>query len=289
MYTRSIIAAGVHFFAAAAFAIFSSQAAAADLSYFVGIDNQQTIPSGTYAGLPNPNYQRLTFLWGHPSEENPSGSHYHSKGIYRYTGENLGAATAVTFTVSDYVPEGTLLPLRLELGTGIYAGKRVTSPSTDVNDPAYLFSDLEIGSVHSLSDEPAGSAELFLFNSSGGRWNAAFDAADLHLELVGLTPGLHVGGLGGLSVGLDGPGDDLHLGEGADLFSFTPVLWVDETATPGIYEATFKLTDESGSFGDSGEFRIRTEVVPEPSSALALLSGLGVLLARRRRCAVAGK
>src|SRR5687768_6377960 len=86
---------------------------AAELSYFIGIDGLPTISGGTYDGLPNPNYQRLTFLWGHPSEEAPASSHYHSKGIYRYIGPNLGAATAATFTISDYVPEGTLPPLRL--------------------------------------------------------------------------------------------------------------------------------------------------------------------------------
>ena len=34
-------------------------------SYFIGVDGQAIIPTGTYAGLPNPNHQRLTFLYAH--------------------------------------------------------------------------------------------------------------------------------------------------------------------------------------------------------------------------------
>ncbi len=262
-------------------------ARASQFNYFIGIDDLPTLTSGTYSGMPNPNFNRLTFLWGHPSSTNPSSSHYHSKGIFIYT----GPATAPTIinSTSDYVPEGSIAPLKLTLGTGIYAGKLVSNPYTDLNDPAYNFSDLTIGSTQSLAGEPDGSAELFLFNSSGGRWNSLFEEADLHFELVSLTPGLHIGGLTSLDIGLNVPGNDYHLASGTEnnSFSFTPVLYTDANAAPGIYEAAFKLVDESGTFGDSGVIRIRTEVVPEPSTAILLLCGAAVVAARRRRAPAA--
>lgn len=266
-----------------------AQPARAEFNYFVGLDDLPTLASGTYSGLANPNFNHLTFLWGHPSETNPSSSHYHSKGIFIYTGPNMGAGTAVTNSPSNYVPEGTLEPLELTLGTGIYAGKLISNPYTNPSDPAFHFSDLTIGSTQSLADAPAGSSDLFLFNSSNGRWNSAFEDADLHFELVSLTPGLNLGGLTALNIGLNNAGDDFHLGEGAENndFSFTPVLWTEANAAPGIYEAAFKLVDETGTFGDSGVVRMRTEVVPEPSTALLLIGGVGMMAARRRRAALA--
>jgi hypothetical protein len=260
----------------------------AEFHYFVGVDDLPTIASGTYSGLDNPNFNHLTFLWGHPNEVTPSSSHYHSKGIFIYTGPNLGTGTAIISSPSDYVPEGTLEPLKLSLGTGIYAGKLISNPYANPSNPAYAFSNLTIGSTQSLADAEEGSPDLFLFNSSSGRWNSAFEDADLHFELVSLTPGLHLGGLAALDIGLNIPGDDYHLGtaEENNDFSFTPVLWTDADAAPGIYEAAFKLVDESGSFGDSGVVRIRTEVVPEPSTVVALIGGIGMLVARRRRVAL---
>src|SRR5690606_26157498 len=115
------------------------------------------------------------------------------------------------------------------------------------------------------------------------RWNSAFDEADIHLELVFATPGLNIGTGVSLSSGLDIAGDKLHLGEGSELFSFSPIFWVDETAAAGTYVAQFRLTDESGTYGDSGIFEFRTQVVPEPSSALMLLAGGTCLLRRRKR------
>ena len=61
-------------------------ARAVELHYFVAVDSLETLTSGTYVGLPNPNYGRLTFLFAHPSVEDPSSSHFHAIGAYSYTG-----------------------------------------------------------------------------------------------------------------------------------------------------------------------------------------------------------
>jgi len=262
---------------------------AALVPYYAGIDNRPTLTSGTYAGLPNPNLNRLTFLYAPVYEGVPSSWHYHSKATFIYTGPNLGAGTAVGNSASDFVPEGTAPPIKLQLGTGIYDGKLITAPYADANQVTAFSSALTIGSTQSLAGFGPTDGETYLFNSSGGRWNSAFTAADLHLELVSLTPGLNFGGLSALNIGMNAAGDDYHLAAGIanNSFSFTPVLWTQADATPGIYEAAFKLVDENNTFGDSGVVRIRTEVVPEPSTVVTLLGGVGLLLARRRRVTLA--
>jgi hypothetical protein len=63
--------------------------------FYVGIDGRHTLNAGTYSGLANPNYNRLTFLLGHSSVDAPTANHYHNKSAYSYTGANLGAVTAV--------------------------------------------------------------------------------------------------------------------------------------------------------------------------------------------------
>jgi hypothetical protein len=265
------------------------------LSYYIGIDNLPTIATGTYAGLPNPNFNHLTFLYAHtyPVGGVPTGhtsNHYHSKGTLIYTGPNLGANTEVIRSMSDFLPEGTRPPLALSLGTGIYSDKLITNPYTDPSDRNYGFSFLEVGSTQSLAGFEPNDGETFLFNSSSGRWNSAFTPAHLHLELVSLTPGLNWGDPSATNIGFNNPGDQIHLtdpGTENNFFRYTPVLWTDASAAPGVYEAKFKIFDEDGTFGDSGEIRYRVEVVPEPSTALTLLGGVGMLLARRRRVAPA--
>ena len=258
-------------------------------SYYVGIDDRLTIPTGTYAGLANPNLNRLTFLYAPTYEGVPSTWHYHSKATFIYTGPNLGLSTAVGNSASNFVPEGTAPPIKLQLGTGIYDGKLITATYADPNQVTAFSSALTIGSTQSLAGFGPTAGETFLFNSSGGRWDSAFTDADLHFELVSLTPGLNFGGLSALDIGMNAAGDDYHLAAGLanNSFSFTPVLWTEANAAPGIYEATFKLVDESNTFGDSGIVRIRTEVVPEPSTVVTLLGGVGLLLARRRRMTLA--
>ena len=252
-----------------------SSADAAFVSYYVGVDGLSTIASGTYAGLSNPNHNRLTFLYAHVYPDSPSSNHYHSKGVYRHTGPNLGEGqTATEVNPSNYLPEGSAPPLDLSPANGgLYGGKLVSAVQSG-ND----FSALTIEDTGKLSGFPPGSGESVLFNSSSNRWNGALTGADVHLELVGLSAGLNVGDSSTLNL-FQNPGDNLHL---EDSFSFTPVFWTDANAAPGVYTAQFKLTDESGTFGDSGTFEFRFNVVPEPSSALlGTLGALGLL--RRRR------
>ena len=98
------------------------------LSYYIGIDDLPTIATGTYAGLANPNFNHLTFLYAHTYPDTPASNHYHSKSIFTYTGPNLGAGTAVINSASNYVPEGALPPIKLSLGTGLYGGKLISNP-----------------------------------------------------------------------------------------------------------------------------------------------------------------
>jgi hypothetical protein len=142
-------------------------------SYYVGIDDFPTLTSGTYAGQPNPNFNRLTFLWA-DFVEPTSSNHYHSKAIFTYTGP--AAAPTVINSPSNYVPEGANPPLKLSPGTGAYAGKLVSAPYTDPAAPSFHFSDLTLGSTRSLNGFGPTDGRTYMFNSSGGRWNSAFDA-----------------------------------------------------------------------------------------------------------------
>jgi hypothetical protein len=279
---RLLLAASVSLFLAA-----TSQAEF--LSYYIGIDDLPTIASGTSAGLANPNYNHLTFLYAHTYPETPASNHYHAKSIFTYTGPNLGTDTAVTNSASNFVPEGTAPPIQLTLGTsGIYAGKLLSNPYTDTAAPEYHFSFLEMGATDTLSGFAAGTGEDILFNSSAGRYNSSINLAHLHVEIVDLTPGLNVGSASMLNIG--GVGSEIHLSDPGEAggFSFTPVLWTNPDAAPGVYTASFRFFDEDGTFGDSGVVQIRTTVVPEPVTALTLGAGMATLgLLRRRRAVLA--
>lgn len=262
-------------FSVAAALILTPVADAAFVSYYVGLDSLTTIASGTYAGLSNPNHNRLTFLYAHVFPDTPASNHYHSKGIYRYTGDNLGEGlTATEISPTNYLPEGTLPPLDLSFSSGgLHDGKLVSAGQSGNS-----FSSLTIEDTGALSGFAPGSGEDVLFNSSTGRWNGALTGADVHLQLVSLSAGLNVGSATTLNLFVN-PGDELHLDES---FSFTPLFWTNADAAPGLYTAQFKLTDESGTFGDSGTFEFRFNVVPEPSSALLGAFGALALLRRRR-------
>lgn len=278
--------------AAAALLATVSAASAHDLdipSYIVGVDNLATIASGTFAGLANPNYNRLTFLFAHTYPVTPASNHYHSKGVYRYNPNSTPSAPVIEVNPANYVPEGANPPLTLSPGSGLYAGKLVSNP-LDSSSASYAFSFMPIADVDSLRGFGAGSPEEILLNSSSGRWSATLAGADVHLQLVSLSTGLRIGDASIYDL-VTGAGDEIHLG---DSFSFTPVFWTDASAAPGVYTAQFKLTDESGGFLDSGIFEYRFEVsasaIPEPSSAalLAGLASLGLRATRRRRAAPSG-
>jgi hypothetical protein len=228
--------------------------------YYIGIDNR-TMPFNAPAGLGggaypnNPNYNRLTLLLNH-------GDHYHGIGAYTYTGA-VATPTLNDTSSNNRLPETFSLqaPLPLLAGSGLYAGMKT---SQEVLGLAY--SDLEIRNAHSLA-----GVDNILYNSSSNRWNAPFDAAHIHMELLSVSsPHLKVGSATNPNAFQFG---DVHLGDGDEMFSLTPVLWVDGTAPAGDYWAEFRLTDLSGAFGNSGRFFIDVRNVPEPGSlALAGLS-----------------
>jgi len=248
---------------------------AALFSYYIGVDGQQTIPTGAYAGLENPNVNRLTLLYAHPNLESPSSGHYHSKGVYRYQPGSPVGSPVIEVNPANYLPEGSAAPLAMTAGTGLYAGKSVV-----MEDSANGFSLIDFRDTDDLAAYAPGTAESYMFNSSSGRWTGSLAGADVHLVLVWKSDGLNIGDDGSLGIGLNDPGDEYHL---SDDVNFSPVFWTEPDAEAGTYLAQFKLVDEQGMFGDSGTFEFRFGVVPEPSSAL-LAAGAGALgLLRRRR------
>jgi len=248
---------------------------AAIASYFIGVDGQATLPSGTYTGLANPNSQRLTLLYAHYDLNNPLyPHHYHSKGRLVYTGPNLGVNTAVTVSTSNFLPEasgGTHLFLATR-NSGAYAGK-----SAIVENPNNHFTLLGMLDTGKLDLNVA--LENTLFNSSTGRWTGAITGSDVHMVLTFATAGLNFGSTSDPNAALFSANDGQHLSDDID-FQWVP--WVDSATADGTeFIARFKLVDETGTFGDSGDFEYRFMAVPEPSSAL--LAGLGALFLLRRK------
>lgn len=149
------------------------------------------------------------------------------------------------------------------------------------------YSDLQVGSVWELSTAAAGTPEEIMFNSSSGRWNSSLEGAEIWLELVSKSPGLHIGA-GALTDVLSNPGDTHALGAGNTL-DFLPVFWTDAARAPGTYSVEFRLNDLGQAGGrtplaPSGTFNFDFAVVPEPGTlALSALEALGVLFVRVRK------
>jgi hypothetical protein len=258
--------------AVAAVALGSASSAWASSSvgtYFIGVDGSDTVTFGAYAGLDNPNQNRLTLLFHH-------GDHFHGIGTYSYEGP-AESATVTNTNSNNRLPEGYtgLPPISLQPGSGAFAGTfRSGLASARPQDVEY--GDLQMRNVHAL----AGVDEL-IYNSSGGRWNGAFDSAHIHLELHSATPGLKIA-LG--STPTDGlpVGSEIHVGDGDELFSVLPTFWVDGDAAIGsTFTAEFQLDDVANVYGKSGRFFLDFQVVPEPA-ALALLAFGGLVAIRRR-------
>jgi hypothetical protein len=249
--TRIILACSLALLMGLGFAL---TAPAVEPHYFVAVDNLVTLTSGTYAGLPNPNFGRLTFLFAHPSAEDPSGSHFHAIGAYSYTGP-VEAPTVIPTNTNNRIPELSTgaIPLRLLPGTGVFEGRLASRPTGEE------YSDLQVASVQVLRGFPSDSIEGFLFHSSEGRWTAPLTDAVVALQRVSVTPGLHLAEATGAEV----PPEGLHpLGAG-DTFRFAPVYWAEGTAPVGTYSATWQLIDvgtgetlmaESGRF--TFDFRV---------------------------------
>ena len=145
------------------------------------------------------------------------------------------------------------------------------------------YSDVELASMNQLNGFPSGSEEEVLFNSSGGRWNLSLSGAELALELISATPGLHIGTPDSTDV-LATPGSLFPIGNGAG-FSFVPVFWTDSNAPLGTYSATMRLHDlrTSSPVLSSGEFSVDFAAVPEPSAVILVGSGLLMAIGFYRR------
>ncbi|GIW87165.1 MAG: hypothetical protein KatS3mg108_1489 [Isosphaeraceae bacterium] len=271
----------------------SLNASAELVSYYIGRDLRETIPTGPYAGLANPNYNRLTLLYAHTYELTPEINHYHSKSTYTYFGPNLGAATAVqpfngtaAGEPRNYLPETAGGRIVLLPGSGVFAGQFVSGLT-----PGVEYADLRIKSVDSLAGFPDGSPENILWKSGGnqpvGRWAGSMAGSRITLVLVEASAGLVVADALGNTI-LSNPGDVYELGDGGVGLDFTPIFAANRL---GQHYAVFKLVDsgtgnDGGPWGESGLFRYNMRAaVPEPGSLVLALGGLGTagLLAGRRR------
>lgn len=238
--------------------------------YFIGRDNLPTLTSGTYTGLANPNYGRLSLLFNHDV-------HYHGLGTYSYTGP-AGSATVLDSNANNHSPEISSLqaPLPLSLGTGSLYGDKLVNTISELE-----YSDLHFRSVDALADAPSGSPEAVLFNSSNSRWNQSLAGSLVQLELVSITPGLFIGDEDTLNLFQDS--NFYNLGAG-DAIDFTPVFWIATNATSAKYSAEFRLI-ELGTNGtkDSGRFTIDVAPVPLPTAVWLFGSGLMAILGFGRR------
>lgn len=249
-------------------------AAPLDVLYFVGVDSLQNLPSGTYAGLQNPNHGRLTFLFNH-------GDHYHGIGAYSYTGP-VGSPTVLPTNANNTIPELStgLPPLSLEAGSGAYAGSLVSGLGTAPQDHEY--GDLRMLATAAL-DATGDPADQVPFHSSGDRWSSPLGARPIGLELISISAGLQIGDSAG-NVLFPGVGHVLSLGLG-DALSFNPVFFTDSPVA-AAYTATFRLHDlgaatgGSTAFGSSGEFTLAFRV-PEPSALVAIALGLACVAGLR--------
>ena len=243
-------------------------------NFYVSVDSRQEIHFGTYLGEPNPNQNRLTFLYAHQFEDITS-NHFHGIGVHFYEGD-IPDHTPTTTNGNNRIPETFTGqdPLTLAAGDGLYAGKLISTASDE------HYSDLTLYSVHDLSGFAPDAAETFMYNSGAMGYQTPMTGLNLAIELVSMTPGLHVGGSEAF-MSLSSPGEQLPIGGEGDL-PFLPVFWVDSDAPLGTYSAEFQLVDLSGTFMDSGTINFDFAVVPEPAT-LGMVMGLGVFLSGRRR------
>lgn len=199
------------------------------IGLYVGLDSRATFPSGGYAGLPNPNYNRLSLLFDH-------GNHFHAVGLYSYAGAApnpvvlpTNSTNSIPEAVSHGIPQA---PLQLEAGSGLYAG----TLRSMVGDSEY--SHLGIASIQTLAGFDPASPEAVLYSSSGNRWSQPMTGVTIGLELLDATLGLKIGNA--TTTDLFAFGNTILLGFG-NSFEFDPVYWVDGAAATGEYAARFRL------------------------------------------------
>lgn len=249
----------------------------------IGIDHLQVLDSGDYAGLPNPNYNRLSYIFPHIHTADVSTSHFHAIGTYSYTGDPTNS-TVIPTSTNNRIPETRfpdIPPVSLLPGTGVFANKLV-STKTDDN----MYSNLKMAPIDHLIPYLDDPLVNIWYNSSNQRWTGSIGDAKLALELVSITPGLGVANSEGVDL-FDSVGDTYFIGEG-DTFSFTPTYYTDKSAKSGKYSAELRLVDINTAEGytallPSGTFAIDFQAVPESSTVTGLgLFGLLALLVKRK-------
>lgn len=251
------------------------------IGFYIGLDGRTTIPSGGYAGLPEPNAGRLTLLFDH-------GDHFHGIGAYSYAGPAPHPAVRDT-NANNRIPEiSSGEPgLPLTAGSGIYADRLHSAVG------ASEYSYLGMASLQSLAGFAPGSDEAVLFGSSGGRWSGSLSGVTVGLKLLSASPGLAIGTES--VTNLFSVSDTILLGAG-NAWTFKPVYSVADGAMPGTYSAEFQLVNLNplSNIGDSGrfyfDFAVVAAPVPEPEAYAMMLCGLGLVglgLHRRARKAQA--
>ncbi len=251
----------------------------------IGIDGLETLNSGIYSGLPNPNYQRISLLFPHQHQPVEI-SHFHALGIYSYTGA-ADNPTILSTSTNNQLPETrfNLPPIPLFPGSGVFAGQKI-SQKTD----SHIYSDLKIRPVAHLTEDISNPYVNAIYNTGNGRWNSLLgDEATIALQLVSITPGLNVANSEGVNL-FNAVDDTYTIGNG-DYFSFTPVFSVDNNAPLATYSATFRFLDVNTNnnripLQSSGTFTLNFQqaTIPESSSVLGIgIFGAIAFLTRRRQ------
>jgi hypothetical protein len=222
--------------------------------FFVAVDNLETLTTGTFAGLPNPNFGRLTLLVAHRSADDPSENHFHAIGAVSYVSVEGGGQKVIETSTNNRIPEISTGQLPLQLLPRSLLEQRAKRNASLVSHPTESeYSHLKIESIQVLKDFDPASPEGLLFHSSGGRWTTPLDGAIVALQPISVTPGLRIANEAGKEISSVRV---YELGEG-NTFSFFPTYSTKHSADVGNYSATFKLVDARSTgtpLEESGRF-----------------------------------